>query len=230
VARIILLRHAHSVANESGILAGQLSGISLSKKGTTQAQNLVQRIGAVSFDSIRMSPMQRCQETLAPWLESKNSSGIKRFLLDENLIEMNYGSWSGRKLSSLAKEPLWKVIQQSPSKVQFPDGERMTAMQKRSLASIESAVVDKSKGTHLFVSHGDVIKAMVAGLLKLKLDNFQSLVIDPASITILDYDGKNARLTLFNDQLTHLEDVLSVSRPRKMLLGGGAGVAKRDRK
>jgi broad specificity phosphatase PhoE len=174
--------------------------------------------------------MQRCQETLAPWLESKNSSGIKKFLLDENLIEMNYGSWSGRKLSSLAKEPLWKVIQQSPSKVQFPDGERMTAMQKRSLASIESAVLDKSKGTHLFVSHGDVIKAMVAGLLKLKLDNFQSLVIDPASITILDYDGKNARLTLFNDQLTHLEDVLSVSRPRKMLLGGGAGVAKRDRK
>jgi probable phosphomutase (TIGR03848 family) len=230
VARIILLRHAHSIANESGILAGQLSGISLSKKGATQAQNLIERIGAVAFDSIRMSPMQRCQETLAPWLESKNSSGLKKFLLDENLIEMNYGLWSGRKLSSLAKEPLWKLIQQSPSKVKFPDGERMTSMQKRSLASIESALLEKSKGTHLFVSHGDVIKAVVAGLLKLKLDNFQSLVIDPASITMLDYDGKSARLTLFNDQLTRLEDLLSVSRPKKMLLGGGAGAAKRGRK
>jgi broad specificity phosphatase PhoE len=103
-------------------------------------------------------------------------------------------------------------------------------MQKRSLASIESALLEKSKGTHLFVSHGDVIKAMVAGLLKLKLDNFQSLVIDPASITMLDYDGKSARLTLFNDQLTRLEDLLSVSRPKKMLLGGGAGAAKRGRK
>ena len=230
MARIILLRHAHSIANESGILAGQLPGISLSKKGSQQAIDLVDRIGKVSFDSIRMSPMQRCQETLAPWLESAHSNGLKRFILDEKLIEMNYGSWSGKKLNSLAKQPLWKIIQKTPSKVQFPQGERMTAMQKRAVASIEEAVLEKSKGTHLFVSHGDVIKAMVASLLKMKLDNFQSLVIDPASITMLEYDGDNARLILFNDNLTHLEGSLSGSRPKKMLLGGGAGAVRRKKK
>ena len=230
MARIILLRHAHSIANESGILAGQLPGISLSKKGSKQAIALVDRIGTVSFDSIRMSPMQRCQETLAPWLESAHSNGLKKFILDEKLIEMNYGSWSGKKLNSLAKQPLWKIIQKTPSKVEFPQGERMTAMQKRAVASIEEAVLEKSKGTHLFVSHGDVIKAMVASLLKMKLDNFQSLVIDPASITILEYDGESARLILFNDNLTHLEGSLSGSRPKKMLLGGGAGAVRRKKK
>ena len=230
MARIILLRHAHSIANESGILAGQLPGISLSKKGSQQAVDLVNRIGKVSFDSIRMSPMQRCQETLAPWLESPHSNGLKKFILDEKLIEMNYGSWSGKKLISLAKQPLWKIIQKTPSKVQFPQGERMTAMQKRAVASIEEAVLEKSKGTHLFVSHGDVIKAMVASLLKMKLDNFQSLVIDPASITMLEYDGDNARLILFNDNLTHLEGSLSGARPKKMLLGGGAGAVRRKKK
>lgn len=230
MARIILLRHAHSIANESGILAGQLPGISLSRKGAQQAVDLVERIGKVSFDSIRMSPMQRCQETLAPWLESSHSNGLKKFILDEKLIEMDYGSWSGKKLNSLAKQPLWKVIQKSPSKVQFPQGERMTAMQKRAVASVEEAVLEKSKGTHLFVSHGDVIKAMVASLLKMKLDNFQSLVIDPASITILEYDGESARLILFNDNLTHLEGSLSGSRPQKMLLGGGAGAVGRKKK
>ena len=230
MARIILLRHAHSIANESGILAGQLPGISLSKKGSQQAIDLVERIGKVSFDSIRMSPMQRCQETLAPWLESAHSNGLKRFILDEKLIEMNYGSWSGKKLNSLAKQPLWKIIQKTPSKVEFPQGERMTAMQKRAVASIEEAVLEKSRGTHLFVSHGDVIKAMVASLLKMKLDNFQSLVIDPASITMLEYDGDSARLILFNDNLTHLEGSLSGSRPKKMLLGGGAGAVRRKKK
>lgn len=230
MARIILLRHAHSIANESGILAGQLPGISLSKKGIQQAVDLVNRIGKVSFDSIRMSPMQRCQETLAPWLESSNSNGLKKFMLDEKLIEMNYGSWSGKKLNSLAKQPLWKIVQKTPSKVEFPQGERMTAMQKRAMASVEEAVLEKSKGTHLFVSHGDVIKAMVASLLKMKLDNFQSLVIDPASITMLEYDGESARLILFNDNLTHLEGSLSGSRPKKMLLGGGAGAVGRRRK
>ena len=230
MARIILLRHAHSIANESGILAGQLPGISLSKKGSQQAIALVNRIGKVSFDSIRMSPMQRCQETLAPWLESAHSNGLKKFILDEKLIEMNYGSWSGKKLNSLAKQPLWKIIQKTPSKVEFPQGERMTAMQKRAVASIEEALLEKSKGTHLFVSHGDVIKAMVASLLKMKLDNFQSLVIDPASITMLEYDGDSARLILFNDNLTHLEGSLSGARPKKMLLGGGAGAVRRKKK
>lgn len=230
MARIILLRHAHSIANESGILAGQLPGISLSKKGAKQAVDLVDRIGKVSFDSIRMSPMQRCQETLAPWLESSHSNGLKKFILDEKLIEMNYGSWSGKKLNSLAKQPLWKIIQNTPSKVEFPQGERMTAMQKRAVASINEVVLEKSKGTHLFVSHGDVIKAIVATLLKMKLDNFQSLVIDPASITMLEYDGESARLILFNDNLTHLEGSLSSARPRKMLLGGGAGAVGRKKK
>ena len=230
MARIILLRHAHSIANESGILAGQLPGISLSKKGTEQAVDLIDRIGRVSFDSIRMSPMQRCQETLAPWLESSNSNGLKKFILDEKLIEMNYGNWSGKKLNSLAKQPLWKVIQKTPSKVEFPQGERMTAMQKRAVASIRDAVLERAKGTHLFVSHGDVIKAMVASLLKMKLDNFQSLVIDPASITMLEYDGESAQLILFNDNLTHLEGSLSGSRPKKMLLGGGAGAVGRKKK
>lgn len=230
MARIILLRHAHSIANESGILAGQLPGISLSKKGRQQAVDLVDRIGKVSFDLIRMSPMQRCQETLAPWLESPNSNGLKKFVLDEKLIEMNYGSWSGKKLNSLAKQPLWKIIQKTPSKVEFPQGERMTAMQKRAIASVEEAVQEKSKGTHLFVSHGDVIKAIVASLLKMKLDNFQSLVIDPASITMLEYDGESARLILFNDNLTHLEGSLSGARPKKMLLGGGAGAVRHRKK
>lgn len=171
--------------------------------------------------------MQRCQETLAPWLESAYSSGIKKFMLDEKIIEMNYGTWSGRKLQGLSKLPLWKQIQQQPSKVVFPQGERMSAMQKRAVASITEAVEEKPKGIHLFVSHGDVIKAMVASLLKMKLDDFQSLVIDPASFTMLDYDGSSARLVLFNDQLTILEKTLETTRPKKILLGGGAGTVKK---
>jgi hypothetical protein len=71
---------------------------------------------------------------------------------------------------------------------------------------------------------------MVASLLKMKLDHFQSLVIDPASITMLEYDGESARLILFNDHLTRLEGSLSSARPKKMLLGGGAGAVGRKKK
>ena len=222
MARLVFIRHAHSTANDAGILSGQLPGISLSKKGKKQAQELVERLGASSFDSIRVSPMQRCEETIAPWINSQYSRGMKSYQIDESLIEMNYGTWSGRKLSSLSREKMWKEIQERPSTVQFPEGERMKAMQKRALMSISDALEEKKNGTHLFVSHGDVLKALVASLLKMKLEDFQSLVIDPASVTVLDFDGSKSRLLAFNDSHSPIAPMTSMEKSTKALLGGGA--------
>ena len=222
MARLVFIRHAHSIANDAGILSGQLPGISLSKRGAQQAQDLVERLGPSTFDSVRVSPMQRCEETIVPWLKSGYSKGIKSYHIDEALIEMNYGSWSGRKLSSLSREKMWKEIQDRPSTVKFPDGERMRAMQKRALTSIAAALDEKKNGTHLFVSHGDVLKAMIASLLKMKLDDFQSLVIDPASVTIVDFDGSKSRLLAFNDLHSPIAPMTLMEKSSKALLGGGA--------
>ena len=222
MARLVFIRHAHSTANDAGILSGQLPGISLSKKGRKQAQDLVDRIGASSFDSVRVSPMQRCEETIAPWINSHYSRGMKSYQIDESLIEMDYGSWSGRKLSSLSREKMWKQIQERPSTVQFPQGERMKAMQKRALTSISDALLEKQNGTHLFVSHGDVLKAVVASLLKMKLDDFQTLVIDPASVTVIDFDGAKSRLLAFNDTHSPIAPMTSMEKSTKALLGGGS--------
>jgi probable phosphomutase (TIGR03848 family) len=226
VARLVFIRHAHSTANDAGILSGQLPGISLSKKGRKQAQDLVDRIGASSFDSVRVSPMQRCEETIAPWINSHYSRGMKSYQIDESLIEMDYGSWSGRKLSSLSREKMWKQIQERPSTVQFPQGERMKAMQKRALTSISDALLEKKNGTHLFVSHGDVLKAVVASLLKMKLDDFQTLVIDPASVTVIDFDGAKSRLLAFNDTHSPIAPMTSMEKSTKALLGGGSRKAR----
>jgi probable phosphomutase (TIGR03848 family) len=230
VARLVFIRHAHSTANDAGILSGQLPGISLSKKGKKQAQELVERLGASSFDSIRVSPMQRCEETIAPWINSRYSRGMKSYQIDESLIEMNYGTWSGRKLSSLSREKMWKEIQERPSTVQFPQGERMKAMQKRALMSISDALEEKKNGTHLFVSHGDVLKALVASLLKMKLDDFQSLVIDSASVTVIDFDGSKSRLLAFNDSHSPIAPMTSMEKSTKALLGGGARGSRSGKK
>jgi len=230
MARIILLRHAHSMANEAGILSGQLPGVTLSPKGRLQAAGLVERIGPTIFDSIRVSPMQRCQETIAPWLESKYGSGLKKYLIDEQIVEMNYGDWSGRKLRSLAKEKLWKEIQSKPSKVKFPSGESFIAMQKRTMNSVADAMTEKKNGTHLFITHGDVIKAMTAKFLNMKLDDFQSLVVNPSSLTILDFDGKSARLISYNDTTSVLSTSPKNSISKKLLLGGGSGAQSSRKK
>jgi probable phosphomutase (TIGR03848 family) len=226
----VFLRHAHSSANDAGILSGQLPGVSLSTKGKKQATQLVERIGSSNFDSVRISPLQRCEETITPWLNSKYSKGIKNYQIDDALIEMDYGSWSGRKLSSLSREKLWIEIQNRPSTVQFPQGERMRAMQKRALSSVFASMEEKKNGTHLFVSHGDVLKAIVASLLKMKLDDFQSLVIDPASLTVIDFDGEKSRLLAFNDSHSPLAPMTSMEKSTKALIGGGSRKKERASK
>lgn len=230
MARLVFLRHAHSSANDAGILSGQLPGVSLSSKGKKQATQLVERIGSSNFDSVRISPLQRCEETITPWLNSKYSKGIKTYQIDDALIEMDYGSWSGRKLSSLSREKLWKEIQNRPSTVQFPQGERIRAMQKRALSSVFASIEEKKNGTHLFVSHGDVLKAIVASLLKMKLDDFQSLVIDPASLTVIDFDGEKSRLLAFNDSHSPLAPMTSMEKSTKALIGGGSRKKERASK
>lgn len=230
MARLVFIRHAHSTANDAGILSGQLPGVSLSKKGKRQAEELVERLGPSTFDSIRVSPMQRCEETISPWLNSKYSGGFKKYEVDESLIEMNYGSWSGRKLSSLSREEMWKEIQERPSSVKFPGGERMKSMQKRAVSSVITAQEEKKNGTHLFVSHGDVLKAIVASLLKMKLDDFQSLVIDPASVTVIDFDGSKSRLLAFNDSHSPIAPLTAMEKSTKALLGGGSRKVRVNKK
>ena len=121
MARIVLLRHAHSVANEKNLLAGRTAGIALSKTGKAQAEDLIARLGATQFDEVAISPLQRCRETIDPWLAA---GGVKSpVVVDDSVSEVDYGNWSGKTLSSLRRKSQWKVVQDFPSQMIFPEGE-----------------------------------------------------------------------------------------------------------
>lgn len=230
MSRLVFLRHAHSIANEKGILSGRLPGVTLSNTGRVQALELVERLGTSSFDEIRVSPMERCSETIAPWLNSQYSKGIARYRLDDDLNEVDYGLWSGRKLSRLAKEPMWKLVQEQPSKVLFPEGERLKGAQQRAKRSIMQAHSKKKSGNYFFVSHGDIIKSLIASLVGLPLDSFQNLIINPASLTVIDFDGNQGRLLAYSDTQSCIAPLLSSKKAGKALLGGGSGALGRDQK
>lgn len=218
MARIVLLRHAHSVANEKNLLAGRTPGIALSKTGRDQALQLVSRLGAITFDEIAVSPMQRCRETIDPWLSS--SDGKSRVVTYDCISEVDYGSWSGKSLASLRRKSQWKVVQDFPSQMVFPEGESLLEMQGRALSGFYRLNAVKGKRPRLLVSHGDVIKSIVAHCLGMHLDQFQRLVIEPASITIIDTDDGVSRLVRFNDAKGFLT---SISSSNQSAIGGSTG-------
>jgi len=224
MTRILLIRHAHSVANERGILAGRSDGVYLTTKGEAQAAELAKRLSGSKISKVHISPLERCHLTINPLLKSIPVKERPKIQINEDLSEVDYGKWTGKKLTSLYREKLWKIVQSRPSAMYFPEGEGLAQMQVSAMRAVHAAASEG--GLQIIVSHGDVIKSVVAAVLGTHLDNFQKIVIDPASITVLDYDGSDFRILTLNNTATPIVDFAKASSAKRVtraLLGGGAG-------
>jgi len=221
MSRIVLLRHAHSTANLKNVLAGRTEGVVLSSKGENQAAELVERIGKSRFDAVVVSPIERCSQTIAPWL-AVYGNGIVPFV-DEGFSEVDYGMWTGKSLAVLQRNKLWKIVQEHPSQMVFPQGESLMGMQSRAVASFYKVNELKGKNPRLIVSHGDVIKSIMASALGMHLDEFQRIIIDPASVSVIEYSSIKPRVMLVNDTRAVITDLLIAPKRSRNLIGGGAG-------
>jgi len=104
---VILLRHGRSTSNTAHTLAGRSEGVDLDDKGREQAQTVVTRIGDLPVKAIVRSPLLRCERTVAPLAAALGVQPV----VEDRIIEVDYGSWTGRTIGELVKEPLWKVVQ-----------------------------------------------------------------------------------------------------------------------
>jgi probable phosphomutase (TIGR03848 family) len=226
VATVLLLRHGRTAANANGGLAGR-QPVELDETGRSQAAAAGARLRAVPLAAVVTSPLVRCRQTLELALPDVTPA------VDDGLTECGYGDWEGRPLAKLAREPLWKVVQQHPSAVVFPNGEAMAAMSARAVAAIrrwDAAVVAEHGPDALWLacSHGDVIKAIVADALGLHLDEFQRIVADPASVSVVRYTPTRPFLVRLNDT-ADLSALVPPKRRRRRrpssdaVVGGGAG-------
>ncbi|BBY35333.1 phosphoglycerate mutase [Mycolicibacter minnesotensis] len=185
---VILVRHGRSTSNTSGVLAGRTEGVELDDLGREQAVQLVDRLAGLPIKAVVRSPLLRCRRTLEPLSESL---GLEP-LVDERLVEVDYGTWTGRKISELTAEPLWRVVQAQPSAAIFPEGEGLAQVQARAVAAVRDhdRQLAAQHGTDVLwvaCTHGDVIKAVIADALGVHLDGFQRITADPASASVIRY-------------------------------------------
>ena len=213
---VVLVRHAHSTANLKGVLAGRDNRVTLSPRGRQEAAELAAALSKMEFDGIYSSPLRRCKETLVPYLQGRS----EHLHLEDDLIEMEYGSWSGKALSTLSRNELWKSIQSRPSTVRFPEGESFGEMSLRANQAVLKLAAGKSR--ILILSHGDVIKSIVAFHLGLSLDQIQRISIDPASITRIQLPSSQV---IQVNSTAHLSGTSTSKKGKRdrFQLGGGSG-------
>lgn len=213
---VILLRHGRSTANSAGVLAGRTLGVGLDEGGVAQAQALVGRLAQLPLAAVVSSPLQRCRETVAPLAQARELE----ITVDDRFIEVDYGQWTGRELSKLGKEPLWKVVQSHPSAAVFPGGEGLAALQARAVAAVREwdAKLAAEHGPQvlwLVCSHGDVIKAVLADALGVHLDGFQRIVANPCSVSAVTYTETRPFVQRVNDCGDDLRALVPPKRRRR---------------
>lgn len=192
---ILLIRHGENDFVVTHRLAGRLPGVHLNARGHEQARQVAQTLAQAPIQAIYCSPLERALETATPLAETLKLEIQVR----PGLSEINFGDWQGRTLKQLQRRTLWKFVQESPSRVRFPNGESFTEAQQRMVAAIEAiAQAHDAKTLIACVSHSDAIRLTLAHYLQVPLDGFQRLSVDTASISVLHLDGKNCRLGSIN--------------------------------
>jgi probable phosphomutase (TIGR03848 family) len=226
MATVILVRHGRSTANTAGVLAGRAAGVKLDAVGRGQAVRTAERLAVVPLVAVVTSPLERCRQTSRTILERQGGSPSVH--VDGALSECDYGQWQGRPLGELAREPMWSVVQMQPSAAAFPGGESMAAMQARAVAAVRrhDATVEARHGAGAVwaaVSHGDVIKAVLADALGMHLDLFQRLNVSPASVSIVRYGPSRPDVVATNVDFGDLSWLAAAAPAGDAPVGGGAG-------
>jgi probable phosphomutase (TIGR03848 family) len=166
-------------------LPGRAAGLHLSERGRAQAEGVAERLLELNRKPVALyaSPLERTKETAAPIAKALRL----KTQTERGLLECDFGTWTGKRLATLAKRAEWRQVQHAPSTFRFPEGESFTEMQLRVWSTLEALAKRHRNRTIVVVSHADPIKAAVTFAQGVPLDLFQRTVISPCSLSAIAF-------------------------------------------
>ena len=191
---VFLIRHGLTAVTGTR-LYGRTPGIHLDERGRRQAAALVERFDGVRLTALYSSPLERCIETMEPLAEAR---GLE-IRSSDGLIEMDAGDWTGRTLPSLRRTKLWDTVQRNPSRFSFPGGESFVDAEARVLDDVERIVHRHPRGRVVVGTHGDLVSVLIAHYTGAHLDQFQRVMADPGSVSVVHLGEGAPRILLVND-------------------------------
>jgi probable phosphoglycerate mutase len=189
----LLIRHAsHDLLGKA--LAGRAKGVHLNERGRREAERLIERLEATAIAEIVVSPRERALETAAPLAARRRMTAR----VSGDFDEIDFGAWTGLTFDELSSDPRWRIWVEKRSVAQPPNGESFSAVHDRVLNGMERLRRTHTGQTIALVSHGDVIKAVLAHFLGMSLDHLERFHIAPASISVISIADRWAQVRLVN--------------------------------
>ena len=176
-------------------LAGRMEGVSLNERGSLEARRLGTWLSGARIDALYSSPLERCVETAA----AIGLAVHRRTRIVPELTEIDFGIWTGRSFDDLSGDPQWGRFNTARADAPVPGGESMREAQERVLAAARKLQRIHAGETLVLVSHGDVIKAVLAHALGARLDDLCRFDIEPASVSTIVGEAGSYRVVALNE-------------------------------
>jgi probable phosphomutase (TIGR03848 family) len=199
-----LVRHGSTDTLDREI-AGRRPGVALNARGRAEVSALALRLAHEDFAAVYASPLERTRETANAIVEKQH----REVVACDALNELQFGAWTGLAFDELERDPRWQCFNVFRSGTRIPDGETMLETQARAVAVLLELRSRHPDERVLLVTHGDVIRAVIAHVLGMPLDFYARLEVAPASISVIALDDRTTRVCRMND-VAHLAARISV--------------------
>jgi alpha-ribazole phosphatase len=182
--RLILVRHGEPVAAAHGRCYGKLD-VGLSADGRRQIEETKEFLQDFELNAVYTSPRQRAVESAKIIAQDGEISSE----VCENLAEIDFGDFEGKTYAELEIEfpETFKKWMETPTEVEFPNGESFTQMQARVVRETENILRRHERETIALVSHGGVNRIILAHFLKIPDSAVFRLGQDYASANVIDF-------------------------------------------
>ena len=190
---LLLIRHGETDWNRSGQVMGN-QPIPLNQTGEQQARACADMLAQTPIAGIFTSPVLRAVQT-AEIVGRRHSAPLHHL---PGLSEIGVGDWINRYWKDFAEDPAKRDWYSHPDRARPLGGETLREVQQRAVAAVERALLAAPETTYAFVSHGDVIRALLAHYLRLDLATLRHARIDHAGVSGLELTGSEAQLLFLN--------------------------------
>ena len=174
---LYIIRHGETASNRKNLLQGR-SNLSLNENGISQARSggeMFKKMG-VSFDKVYTSPLSRAIET------ASEITGAET-IVDERLIEMDYGPYEGMDLTDPAPEVMafFKDFAGTPA----PDGmEQLADVVSRLGEFLEEIKAEAIEKNILISTHAIAMKGALEYLTPDSKGSYWSRYIGNCSVYV----------------------------------------------
>ncbi len=142
---IYFIRHGQTDWNYKKLMQGQ-TDIPLNEKGKSQALEMAKTLKGVAFDAVFCSPLSRALETC------KAVIGESEIIVDERLIERNFGEYEGKSLQVMVDKGFWKETGLQTLR----NGESLSDVISRVYCFLDEITKNYPAKNVLIVAHGGI--------------------------------------------------------------------------